>query len=134
VDILRLLSAAEEALMEAGSAHLIVFAGSFVQRPSPWLMGWLEQWAVSRRFRAAALAIIASHKTKLAPITVAADLSWFAKRHGLKLITDCGVAFGAAPGLFVHPSSGKELSLPSVIARMNDPAQQRPHRHWGINE
>jgi hypothetical protein len=134
VDILRLLSAAEEALTEAGGAHLIVFAGSFIQRPSPWLMGWLEQWAVSRRFRAAALAIIASHKTKLAPIPIAADLSQFAKRHGLKLIVDCGVAVGNARALFVHPSSVKELPLPSVIAQINHPAQERPNRHWGINE
>ena len=134
LDILRLLSAAQEALTEAGGAHLIVFAGSFIQRPAPWLMGWLEQWAVSRRFRNAALAIIASHKTKLAPVPVASDLSQFAKRHSLKLIVDCGVVIGNAPALFVHSPSGKDLSLPSVIAHINDPAQGRPNRHWGINE
>ena len=48
VDMLKLPDAAEEALMEAAGAHLIVFAGGFVQCLTPWLQAWLERWVVCR--------------------------------------------------------------------------------------
>ena len=49
-DILKLPPAAEEALAEAAEAHLILLAMRQVQSFLPWLLGWLERWAVCRRF------------------------------------------------------------------------------------
>src|SRR5271163_4311808 len=91
VDMLKMPSLAEEAVVEAATAQLIVFAGGFVQRPPSWLLAWLEQWAISRRFRNVALAIIGNQGSPQPPVLASLELSQFAKRHGLSLICDSSV-------------------------------------------
>src|SRR4029077_13046842 len=49
VDVLRLPSAADEALREAADADLIVLAGPQAYPLPTWLKEWLERWAKRRQ-------------------------------------------------------------------------------------
>ncbi len=88
VDVLKQPAGAEEALTEAAEAHLILLAVRHVLPFLPWLVDWLERWAIGRQVQEAALAvwddgITAAHSARAIP-----ELSQFAGRHGLSLIFD----------------------------------------------
>jgi len=85
VDVMRLPSVAEEALMEAADSDLIVFAGPRAYSLPAWLEDWLERWVTRREVGEAALAVIHDGTGgRLAP--PATELSRFAARHGLSFI------------------------------------------------
>lgn len=110
VDMLKLPDAAEEALMEAADAHLIVFAGGFVQRLTPWLQAWLERWAVCRQVREVALAITGNENAGAPPELAAPELFQFAQKHGLNFIFNYSVVNELGPALFMNHL--KEYRLP----------------------
>jgi hypothetical protein len=90
VDMLRFPPTAEEALIEAIDAHLIVFAGGGAQALPFWLLNWLEHWAKCRRIDGASLAAIDSKRSGTFATPAASELASFAKRHGLSFIPSEG--------------------------------------------
>jgi len=83
-DVLRVPSAADEALKEAADADLIVFAGSGAYSLPAWLKEWLKRWVMRRQFEDVALAMIRGAGTLAVPAV--AQLRRFAARHGLSFI------------------------------------------------
>jgi len=83
-DVLRVASAADEALKEAADADLIVFAGSGAYSLPAWLKEWLKRWVMRRQFEDVALAMIRGAGTLAVPAV--AQLRRFAARHGLSFI------------------------------------------------
>ena len=80
-DVLRVPSAADEALKEAADADLIVFAGSRAYSLPAWLKEWLKRWVMRRQFEDVALAMIRGAGTLAVPAV--AQLRRF---HGLSFI------------------------------------------------
>jgi hypothetical protein len=87
-DALRLPLAADEALMEASDAHLIVLAGRRAQSLPAWLRDWLEDWATRRQIADAALAVVGHWQQHEISKPASSELSRFADRHGLSFLTD----------------------------------------------
>jgi hypothetical protein len=84
-DVLRVASAADEALIEAADADLIVFAGSAYSLPT-WLKEWLKRWVRRREIKDVALAMIRGMDEGTFAVPAIAQLSRFAARHGLSFI------------------------------------------------
>src|SRR5260370_37595444 len=57
MDVLRFPSAADEALIEAAGADLIVFAGSGAYSLPTWLKEWLKRWVMRREIEDVALGV-----------------------------------------------------------------------------
>jgi hypothetical protein len=88
IDMLKFPSMAEEAVLDAVDAHLIVFAGQYPNSSPIWLRDWLEQWARQRQIKDVALAVINGEDAG-DPFNMATqELSQFAKRHELSFIFD----------------------------------------------
>src|ERR1700677_3691890 len=87
VDMLKFPPTAEEALMDAIDAHLIVFAGRSAHSFPVWLQDWLEHWVKCRQIEGAALAVIGAGNSET-PLSPQPDLTQFARRHGLTVIFD----------------------------------------------
>ena len=134
VDLLKVPLIAEESLIEAASAHLIVFAGRFVQAPPTCLLAWLKQWAVSRQNHHVALAIIGHQDANLPPILVSPELSQFSKLEGLNFIFDDGIMIKSGSELFATHLKVQKLPCWSTLPLTNDLEIQDYNRHWGINE
>jgi hypothetical protein len=131
VDMLKFPPTAEDALVEAMDAHLIVFVGTRVQSLPFWLQDWLEHWAKCRQIKDAALAVIGLGNTEV--MLSLSDLSRFAKHHGLSVIFDDRDAIEES--LFRTESlqklkSDKSLFMPRTL----DKRIQDSYRGWGINE
>lgn len=86
VDLLEFEPTAEEALADAADASLFVFVGRCVRTIPFWLQDWMEQWAFRRQVEDVALAVIHEKSAEELLISAAPELSYFAARHGLKLI------------------------------------------------
>jgi hypothetical protein len=86
VGMLKFPPTAEQALIDAVDAHLIVFAGRIAQSFPFWLQHWLELWAKCREVEDAALAVFGVGNA--APISSlgAPNLEGFARSHGLSFI------------------------------------------------
>jgi hypothetical protein len=134
VDLLKVPLIAEESLIEAASAHLIVFAGRFVQAPPIWLLAWLKQWAVSRQNHHVALAIIGHQDANLPPIQVPPELSQFAKVEGLNFIFDDDFVIKNWSELLASHLKAQKLPYWSTLPQTNDLKIQGLNCHWGINE
>jgi hypothetical protein len=87
-DLLKMPLAAETALMEAAEAHLIMLAVQHVQSLLPWLMDWLERWALRRKIQEAALALWVGGSAENRSAQTTREFSQFAENHGLSLIFD----------------------------------------------
>jgi hypothetical protein len=85
-DVLRVASAADEALIEAADADLIVFAGFAAYSLPTWLTEWLKRWVMRREIEDVALAMIRGMDAGTLAVPVVAQLSRFAVRHGLSFI------------------------------------------------
>ena len=85
-DVLRVASAADEALIEAADADLIVFAGSGAYSLPTWLTEWLKRWVRRREIKDVALAMIRGVDAETFAVPAIAQLSRFAARHGLSFI------------------------------------------------
>src|SRR5258706_329260 len=57
-DMLKFQNTAEEALVDATDAHLIVFVDDCAQMMPSWVQDWLENWAARRQVESAALAVL----------------------------------------------------------------------------
>jgi hypothetical protein len=88
VDMLKCSASAETALTEAIDTHLIVFVGRCAQSPPSWLGHWLEHWAKCRQIEDAALAVYCEGGSDSLLLPLALELSQFATRHGLNIISD----------------------------------------------
>src|SRR2546422_48786 len=88
LDVLRLPSVAEEALIEAADADLIVFAGPRAYSLPNWLQEWLECWVRSREVEDAALAVIREGTGPGLTAPSTPELYRFAARHGLSFIIE----------------------------------------------
>jgi hypothetical protein len=118
VGLLKLPPAAEAALAEAAEAHLMVLELHQVQSLLPWLVDWLERWAVGRQVQDAALAVWDGGHAASCSARAIPELSQFAGRHGLSLIiNDNGPAEDDSP-TFQHIWERSE----------------RGYQHWGLNE
>jgi hypothetical protein len=87
VDVLRVPSAANEALMEAADADLILFAGSRAYSLPAWLEEWLDCWVTRREVEDVALGAIRDGAGEDVAALEAPKLSRFAERHGLSFIS-----------------------------------------------
>ena len=91
VDMLKLPPAADVALTEAAEAHLMLLAVRQVHSFLPWLINWLEQWAICRQVKEAALAVWAGGNADTRSARAVPALSQFARHHGLSFIFDDNV-------------------------------------------
>jgi hypothetical protein len=89
-DILTFELAAEEALMEAVDADLIVLAGSGLYS-FLWLKDWLETWADRRQARDCALVMVGNKIENKGSAREALELYLFAKKQGLDFIVEHGI-------------------------------------------
>ena len=132
VDALNLHRGAEEALLDAVDAHLIVFAGHRAQALPSWLQHWLERWAGCRQIADAAFAVIGGRDGDALSMPTTPELSHFAGRHGLDFITDDGAVTNKEEEF---PNTPEEKAMPSLVRShlINAPSGVS-YRGWGIND
>ena len=87
-DALKFPSIADEALIEAADADLIVLAGPQAHSLPTWLEEWLRCWVIRRNIQDAALAVLYDESAGVLVAPGALHLSHFAEGHGLSLITE----------------------------------------------
>jgi hypothetical protein len=134
LDMLTLPPSAEAALTEAAEAHLIVLGVRHARLLPAWLLEWLEQWAVRRQVRDAALALFDGGKGDTLSVALAPELSQFAQRHGLGFIFgDVGPAENES-AVFARSLRERELSVTSTLRHIMDEPTQDYYRGWGIND
>lgn len=88
VDVLKLPLAADEALMEAVDADLIVLAGPGAPLLPVWIKEWLECWGIRRQTRESALVVICAKAGGKPSAAVTLELSRFAVRNDLSFIVE----------------------------------------------
>ena len=136
-DILKLPPAAEEALAEAAEAHLILLAMRQVQSLIPWLLGWLERWALCRQIQEAALAVWGGGNADAGSVRAIPELSHFARRHGLSLIFDDNAMVEDKTLRLASDLRQREVSLtPTLQHILEQPVRDdgQHWKHWGIND
>ena len=132
-DILRLPPGADEALMEAIDAHLIVVAGYRAQTLPSWLNSWLERWAACRKIKSAALAVIRDQRSETLLTSAMRELFQLAVRHGLDFIANREAAVEDGWTLFSRGLS-KSDELPfSVQPHLLTATEVNTPSHWGIS-
>ncbi len=87
-DVLRVASAADEALIEALDADLIVFAGSGAYSLPAWLEEWLKRWVMRREIEDVALGVIRDTNAGTLAVPAIPQLCRFAAHHGLSFILE----------------------------------------------
>jgi hypothetical protein len=85
-DALKFRSVAEEALIDAADADLIVFAGPQAHSLPNWLEEWLRCWVVRRDVEDAALAVLHDATDRVLVVPDAPQLSQFAACYGLGFV------------------------------------------------
>jgi hypothetical protein len=124
---------ADEALTEAIDAHLILLA-SHQARLQTWQRSWLERWAVCRKIKNAALAMISDQNGEALLMSATSELFLFAVRHGLEFILNTENA-AEDRWTFFSRSFPKGEQLPPLVQRhFPEVSEVSGHRHWGINE
>lgn len=132
VDALNLHRSAEEALMDATDAHLIVFAGHRAQALPNWLLNWLERWAVCRQIADAAFAVVGGRNGDALSMPATPELSRFAGRHGLNFITDDEAVTNNEEEF---PNTPEEKVMPSLVrSHLINVPSGASYRGWGIND
>lgn len=134
VDALNLARNADEALMDATDAHLIVFAGHHAQSLAFWLQDWLERWVACRQIKDAAFAVIGGRNGETLAMPAMPELSCFAKRHGLNFITDEGFIVNDEERFQVQSELEDEVSSSLVHTHFMDTPAGHACRGWGIND
>ena len=135
VDVLRWPPGADEALVDAADAHLIVLAGPRAQSLPPWLKDWLERWDTRRQIPDAALSAVGGIRDDSLSMSASPELFRFAIEHGLNFVADdhlpndgqSAFPVRSIPVRGIFPASVK----PPII---NDVTHDEPYRRWGINE
>jgi len=134
VDMLKVPLAADTALAEAAEAHLIVLAVRQVQSLFPWLANWLERWARCRRVREAGLAVWDGGNADTRSAQATPELSQFARRHGLGLISDTHALLEDTSPMFASDLHKREVSLTPTLQHILERPVRDNYQHWGINE
>lgn len=133
VEVLKFPPGAEAALADAIDAHLLVLAGPCAQSFPLWLQVWLEHWVNGRQIKDAALAVVGAGHAELRAAS-RADLSQFARCHGLSIIFDDRSGMGDGPqfsgGPAQEPGQGNSSSLPQVMGTKH----YDDYRFMGDNE
>ena len=137
MEVLNIEPAAQEALAESMSAHLIVLALHDQLEIPSMLLRWLDRWASRRQVQDAALAVFDGASGDTLSLAAAPELSDFATRHGLSLIVDEGKPTPHSPrtsspglkGLVVDP-----LMLSPGLQAFGGSRRVAQHRDWGIND
>jgi hypothetical protein len=125
---------AEETLVAAADANLIVIPTRYAHAPPFWLRKWLERWTALRQIEDAALAVIDDCVDADFTGIMSPELALFARKHGLNLITDEGTVAKDETKVFVRFASERELPLPIAGSRFAYAAACDPFRGFGINE
>jgi len=134
VDILKFPSLADEALVDARDAHLLVFIEQCANTIPFWLEEWLEDWAGIRQFQDSVLAVINSNSIGLEWLPVSQALSDFAKRHCLELFLGCpGNAVDVVSPLGFAQTEAK-LHTNNLTEPILRELSQNSNRGWGLNE
>ena len=134
VDMLKLPPAADAALAEAAEAHVILLAVTQVQSLPPWLVAWLERWAVRRLVPDAALAVWEGGNADTRPVRATHQLSQFAGHHSLSLIPgDHALAEGKSSRLGSDLYEREDSLTPTLQHILEQPLHDY-YQHWGINE
>jgi hypothetical protein len=110
-DRLKVPREADAALAEAAEAQLIVLAVRQVQSLFSWLADWLERWARCRRVREAGLAVWDGENADIRSARATPELSQFARRHGLSLISDTTALLEGTSPMFASDLHKREVSL-----------------------
>jgi hydrogenase maturation factor HypF (carbamoyltransferase family) len=134
VDVLKLPPAAEAALAEAVEAHLIMLAVRQVQSLLPWLMDWLERWAMRRQIQEAALAVWGGGSADTRLARASPELSQFAMHHGLSLIFDDNMLVEDKSLMVASDLHKREVSLPPTFQHISEQPERDYYQHWGLNE
>jgi hypothetical protein len=136
VSVLRLPTAAGEALLEAVGADAIVFADLRGPRLPNWLNDWLKRWGVRRQPGEPALVVTCANPT-IKPRGISNEVSRFAAQNDLELIVQTKLSVGINRLAFPFvPPEGESL-VPATLDQ--EPISLPvPHygsyRNWGINE
>jgi hypothetical protein len=133
VDVLKLPPATEAALAEAAEAHLIMLAVRQVQSLLPWLMGWLERWALRRQIQEAALAVWDDGSSDTRLTRASPELSQFAGHHGLSLIFDDNTLVEDKSSIFASDLHKREVSITPTLLHILEQSE-RGYQHWGHND
>jgi hydrogenase maturation factor HypF (carbamoyltransferase family) len=120
VDVLKLPPAAEAALAEAVEAHLIMLAVRQVQSLLPWLMDWLERWAMRRQIQEAALAVWGGGSADTRLARASPELSQFAGHHGLSLIFDDNAMAEDQSSMNASDLHKREVSLTPAFQHISE--------------
>lgn len=125
---------AENTLVEAADAHLIIIPAHHADSLPFLLLDWLERWASVRQIRDAALAVIADDIDNGFGMAVSSELNLLVQKHGLSFITDAVVVAkdSAKSAVRFFP----ELKLPLRVGKACfEPAvTYEAYRRYGINE
>lgn len=131
LDSLSLHRSADEALLDATDAHLIIFAGHRTQSLPVWLQGWLERWVACRQIKDATFAVIGGKDGDTLSMPTTPELSEFARKHGLSFIADSDSNHN------YDKEIQKELepeAAPSLARVHFIDAPPYGSRGWGIND
>jgi hypothetical protein len=134
LDMLESRPTADEALIDAADAHLIVLAIRRTPSIPLWLIEWLKQWAARRQTPDAALAVIGDGYAKASLAQVTVELSRFARQYGLTVICDKHGETNDQPA-FLDPDLNERKS--PVFPASGDFGNAPNHganRNWGLNE
>jgi hypothetical protein len=136
-DLLKMPLAAETALMEAVEAHLIMLAVRHVQSLLPWLMDWLERWALHRLIPEAALALWVGGSAENRLSQTTREFSQFAENHGLSLIFDDNATVEGKSSMFKNDVRKHEVSPPLTFQNLLQQPVRDDHQyggHWGLKD
>jgi hypothetical protein len=134
LDALNLPRSAEEALLDAMDAHLIVFAGHRTEALPSWLMNWLERWAACRQTADAAFAVIGGRNGDVLSMPANPALSDFAERHGLNFITDDGPVACDDEEISAQTMIENKVAPALVQSRFREAPAGIAYGGWGIND
>jgi len=127
-------AAAEQSLIEAADAHLVVLPATHARTPPLRLTVWLERWAELRLIQDAAMAVIDDGTLADFMSTVSPELTQLVLRHALNLIIDEVPVAGKETENVVPIRQELELPLPLQQPRFDCAVTCDSHRGFGINE
>ena len=131
-EVLGLPIAADEALLEAICAEVIVLADLSGVRQI-WLMDWLKCWSALRQSAESALVVTrANPDGKVSAIS--RELSSFAAQNRLDLMIEANCAVRIAPVTSVLDAAKEGSPVVPVSAEAPPASENYSYRGWGINE